>query len=125
MKRYGYIYEKICTAENIGNAINKASENKKNRREVRRVMANKEECVKRIQRMLIARIYRPSPYRKKTIREGTQQKEREIRIPQFYPDQIIQWAALLQIAPYLNEGMDPFCLWIGSGPGNCLCEAIP
>lgn len=44
----------------------------------------------------------------KIVREGVQRKERQISVPRFYPDQIVQWAVLLQIVPYLSKGMSPF-----------------
>ena len=109
MKRFGYIYEKIYTRENISAAIDCASCKKKKRRAVRRVLANREDCIDEIQHLLITQTYRPSPYREKIICEGANRKERHILIPHFYPDQIIQWAILLQIIPVLMKGMDPFC----------------
>ena len=116
MKRFGYIYEKIYTRENISAAIDCASCKKKKRRAVRRALANKEDCIDEVQYLLITESYRPSPYREKIIREGANRKERHILIPHFYPDQIIQWAVLLQIIPTLMKGMDPFCC--GSVPGR-------
>jgi retron-type reverse transcriptase len=76
---------------------------------VRRVLANREDCIDEIQHLLITQTYRPSPYREKIICEGANRKERHISIPKFFPDQIIQWAVLLQIIPILEKGMDPFC----------------
>ena len=116
MKRFGYIYEKIYTRENISAAIDCASCKKKKRRAVQWALANKEDCIDEIQYLLITESYRPSPYREKIIREGANRKERHILIPHFYPDQIIQWAILLQIIPVLMKGMDPFCC--GSVPGR-------
>ena len=116
MKRTGYIYEKIYSRENIENAIKNAAKGKKNRREVRRVLYNIDDCIEEIQRMLIKRTYKLSPYRKKTIREGIYRKERTICVPKFYPDQIIQWAIILQIQPYLFRGMDAHIC--GSIPGR-------
>ena len=83
---------------------------------MRRVLANREDCIDEIQHLLITQTYRPSPYREKIICEGANRKERRISIPQFFPDQIIQWAVLLQIIPILEKGMDPFCC--GSVPGR-------
>lgn len=83
---------------------------------MRRVLANREDCIDEIQHLLITQTYRPSPYREKIICEGANRKERHISIPKFFPDQIIQWAVLLQIIPILEKGMDPFCC--GSVPGR-------
>lgn len=116
IKRYGFLYEKIYTRENISAAIDRAAHKKKKRRAVRRVLENKEDCIDEIQYLLITQTYRPSPYREKIICEGANQKKRHISIPKFFPDQIIQWAILLQIIPILRKGMDP--LTCGSIPGR-------
>jgi hypothetical protein len=116
MKRKGYIYQKIYSRENISAAIDRAADKKEDRWEVRRVLANREDCVEEIQRMLITQSYRPSPYREKTVVEGTQHKVRKISVPKFYPDQVIQWAIMLQIQPVLCRGMDPYTS--GSIPGR-------
>ncbi|MCK9576460.1 MAG: RNA-directed DNA polymerase [Clostridia bacterium] len=71
-------------------------------------MANKNDCIDEIQHLLITQTYRPSKYIEKIIKEGSKQKERKISIPKFYPDQIIQWAVLLQTIPYFTKGMYVF-----------------
>ena len=121
MKRYGYIYEKVYTRENIKNAIIRAAHGKQKRSDVRRVLNNEEDCIDEIQYLLITQTYKPSPYRKKVVWEGSRQKERHILIPKFFPDQIIQWAVLLQIAPALSRGMDAHVC--GSVPGRGKDEA--
>lgn len=105
MKRIGYIYPKICDKENIKNAILKASKNKRNRKSVKRCLDNIDLCVDKIFDLLSNKSYSPTPTRKKTIKDGITQKERIISIPSFFPDQIIQWAILLQIKPILERGM--------------------
>ena len=42
MKRYGYIYEKIYDINNISLAISKASRGKRHRRDVVKVLENKD-----------------------------------------------------------------------------------
>ena len=71
--------------------------------------------------MLVNHSYKPSPYRIKTIVEGPKRKVRKISVPRFYPDQIVQWAVLLQIIPILSKGMDPFTC--GSIPGRGISYA--
>ena len=71
--------------------------------------------------MLVNHSYKPSPYRIKTIVEGPKRKVRKISVPRFYPDQIVQWAILLQIIPILSKGMDPFTC--GSIPGRGISYA--
>ncbi|HCA30627.1 MAG TPA: reverse transcriptase [Ruminococcaceae bacterium] len=121
MKRYGYLYEKIYARENISAAIDRAAHGKKKRHDVKWVLANKEGCIDEIQHLLITQTYVPSPYREKTVREGTQKKERHILVPMFFPDQIVQWAVLLQTIPILSKGMDAHVC--GSVPGRGKDEA--
>lgn len=121
MKRYGYIYEKVYTRENIKNAIIRAAHGKQKRGDVRRVLNNEEDCIDEIQYLLITQTYKPSPYRQKVVWEGSRKKERHILIPKFFPDQVIQWAVLLQIIPALSRGMDAHVC--GSVPGRGKDEA--
>jgi len=105
MKRIGYIYEKICTIENIKLAIVKSSAGKRDRRFVLKVTNNIERYAKEIQKMLLEKSYIPSPYRRKMIKDGSSQKEREISKPRYYPDQIIHWALMLQLHKIFLKGM--------------------
>lgn len=108
MKREGFIYEKICHKENIRVAIMNASKGKRNRDDVRRVLSNITYYVDKIHNMLINESYVPNDYKTDTIKEGISKKERVIYKPNFYPDQIIQWAIILQISPILSRGMYEF-----------------
>lgn len=72
--------------------------------------------IDKIQKLLVNREFVPSPYREKIVYEGSRHKKRNILVPKFCPDQIVQWAVLLQIIPALSRGIDPFCC--GSVPGR-------
>lgn len=93
-----------------------ASKKKKNRRDVQHVLKNVDYYVDEIQKMLEAETYVPAEYRIKTIFDGASQKERKIFCPQFYPDQIIHWALILQIQKYLTESAYEYSC--GSIPGK-------
>lgn len=108
MKREGFIYEKICHKENIRVAIMSASKGKRGRDDVRRVLSNITYYVDKIHNILVNEAYIPNNYKVATIREGISKKERIIYKPNFYPDQIIQWAIILQISPILSRGMYEF-----------------
>ena len=62
MKRYGYIYDKICDIDNIRTAIIKASCRKRKRRNVQRVLANLDRCAEHIQKLLIEQTYEPTDF---------------------------------------------------------------
>lgn len=105
MKRKGYIYDKICTVENCKMAIIKASKNKKYRNDVNCIMNNVDKYAIQLSEMLKNKKYKPSPYIEKKIYDGANKKERTIYKPQFYPDQCIHWALMLQIKSILTKGM--------------------
>lgn len=116
MKRVGYIYDSICDIENIKNAIMKASLGKRKQNRVKRIINNIDKVSYEIQKMLINKTYKHSPYIIKTIYDGASKKERKIYKPRFYPDQIIHWALMLQIEPIVMRGMYEYCC--GSVPGR-------
>ena len=116
MKRTGYIYEKVCDLDNIKAAMMKASLGKRHKTFVRKIIDRPDRYAARIQEMLQARGYVPSPYTIKTILDGASQKERTIYKPRFYPDQIIHWALMLQLQPLIMRGMYEYTC--GSVPGR-------
>lgn len=105
MKRVGNIYEKILKKENIRRAILLASKGKKKRETVKNVLNNMTLFVDQIYNILKNKNYRPSPYVKMLIHDGTRKKERVIFKPQFYPDQVIHWCLMQQIQPIIEKGM--------------------
>ncbi|MHB1152107.1 MAG: RNA-directed DNA polymerase [Eubacteriales bacterium] len=104
MKRFGYIYDKICDIDNIKKAIMCSSRGKRNRKEVKKTIENIDTAALRIQNLLITKTYRPSPYREFTVQDGATHKTRTIFCPKYYPDQIIHWALMLRIEKYLMKG---------------------
>lgn len=116
MKRVGYIFEEICSIENIQLAITNASKGKHNRRTVRNVLEHREQAAEAIREMLISKSYKPKPYRAFKIKDGANKKERTIYCPAFYPDQIIHWAIMQIIQPVIMKGMYKFSC--GSIPGR-------
>jgi RNA-directed DNA polymerase len=105
MKRIGYIYEKICDIENIKTAIRKSSIGKRNRQYVLEITTNIDYYAEKIQKLLQEKSYIPSPYKIKVIKDGSTQKERKIFKPEYYPDQIIHWALMLQLHELFLKGM--------------------
>lgn len=116
MKRVGYLYEKICSVDNIKRAILKASEHKRNRPNVREILNNIDEYACKIQAMLKNHEYAPSPYRISVIHDTCAGKDREIFKPQFFPDQIIHWSLMLQLQSPIMRGM--YAWSCGSIPGR-------
>lgn len=105
MKRIGYVFAKICDEENIKLAIKKASRGKRHHRCVKKILNNVDKYAKDISFMLKSKQYVPSPYLEKEIKDGCSQKVRLIQKPQFYPDQVIHWACILQLESIFMRGM--------------------
>jgi len=103
MRRIGYLFEKICDLENIREAIRNAYKHKKRRRgAVKRVYDNIDYYAVEIRDMLIRGEYSFSAPLECVYHDYN--KDRLLRVPRFYPDQIIMWAALLVVEPILNRG---------------------
>ena len=105
MKRKGYIFDKIVEMQNLEVASRYASKGKRKRNDVKRFYKEKKSNLENIQRLLKEKEYVPSPYTERMIKDGANQKERKIFKPQFYPDQIIHWALMLQLEPIIMKGM--------------------
>jgi len=116
MKRVGHLYEKICDIENIKTAIIKASKGKRSRDDVRQILTDIPKYAEIIQRQLLSNSFVPAEYRTGTVREGSSKKVRAISKPNFYPDQIVHWAIMLQLQPIFTKGM--YKITCGSIPGR-------
>jgi len=116
LKRTGFIFDKICDIDNIKTAIHKASEGKRDHKYVKRVLDDVEYYATSVRQLLLNTNYKPSPYSIKRIYDGSSNKERVIYKPNFYPDQIIHWALMLQIQPIVMKGMYEYNC--GSVPGR-------
>lgn len=109
MKRTGFIYEKICEKENIRKAIWRASEHKRDKRAIKKVLDHMDEYIERIHEILITESFRNTPTELTPKFEKLSNKTRMIRKPKFFPDQIVHWCIMLQVSPLIMRGMDPYC----------------
>ena len=99
MKRYGNIYDKICSMENLELAYKNAKKGKGWYREVREIEENQQYYLELLQSMLKNHTYKTSEYSTFMKKDG--KKEREIYKLPFFPDRIAQWAVLQIIEPQL------------------------
>ena len=83
MKRTGNLYPQICDPDNIRAAILSASKGKRHRKDVQDVLDHIEERTAWLSEQLKAEAFAPSPYIAATVREGTKNKERQIKKPAF------------------------------------------
>ena len=105
MKRYGYLFEKAFSKENISLAIQKASKGKKDRINVIKILADKDKYVDKIYDLVWSGKYVPAPYTHAKIKDGVSKKERELCKPKFYPDHIVEWCIYLVLEPILKKSM--------------------
>ncbi|MDL2301341.1 RNA-directed DNA polymerase [Lachnospiraceae bacterium OttesenSCG-928-D06] len=101
MKRYGNLYEKICSMENLELALQNAKKGKGWYREVRQIDQRPYYYLAALQWMLQNHTYHTSDYDTFIKRDG--RKEREIYKLPFFPDRICQWAVLQVIEPHFLE----------------------
>lgn len=92
MKRYGNIYPLICSRENLQLAADRAMKGKHWQPGVIEFKANREAYITALQKMLINKTYRTSPYTTFPVYEP---KERIVfRLP-FFPDRIMHHAIMI------------------------------
>lgn len=119
MKRYGDIYDKICTIENLREAHRNARKDKLFYKEVKMVDADPDKYLYQIQEMLISGTYEVSDYALSIINDKG--KERELAKLPYFPDRIIQWAIMLQIEPIFLKVFCPHTC--ASIPGRGISKA--
>lgn len=107
MKRIGNLFTKVVDKENIRMAIIRASENKRQNKEVQEVLRHMDSYVERVRNQLISHNFKNSKYSTAKIYEPLSKKTREIFKPKFFPDQIVHWSIMLQLQPLIMKGMDP------------------
>lgn len=114
MKRIGFLWDQICSMENIQEAITKSSKHKRKRKAVKRVLYDRDFYANEIHLMLVNKDIKWGEDHYKKIVEPSSKKIRDITIPTYYPDQIIHWCIILVIEKYIRKGMCDCC--IGSVP---------
>lgn len=105
MIRKGYIYERICSLENIKDAILMASLEKRGAPFVANVLSNIDYYAEELRDMLLNHEFVPSEYDRQEIKDGISGKDRTLYKPKFYPDQCVHWALMLQVEDVFMRGM--------------------
>lgn len=96
MKRIGNLYERIYDIHNLYIADEHASKGKSKKYSVINHMANQDMNLFKLQRMLIDKTFKTSPY---TVFKVYEPKEREVyRLP-YYPDRIVHHAIMNVLEP--------------------------
>jgi retron-type reverse transcriptase len=101
MKRYGNLYERICSYDNLLEAFHNACHGKGRRFDIVEFESNLESNLKQIQKELLNHTYKTSEY---TLFYLYEPKERLIyRLP--FRDRIVQWAIMLVIEPIWTKNL--------------------
>jgi len=118
MKRAKLLFDKIASLDNLELASRLASKGKKKRKNVKRFFEDKDKKLQFLHELLVSGKYHSMGYTKKSIVDRCSNKHREIFVPKFFPDQIVQWALILQIKPYLTRGMYAYSCASVEGRGS-------
>lgn len=101
MRRIGDIWSRLTSIDNLSKAADRACSSRKNRDEVNRFEADRENLLVKLQDDLRSHRFRSSSYRSfLRVEDG---KEREIADIRLYPDRIVHWAISLAMEPYLDR----------------------
>lgn len=103
MKRYGNLFDKIVSIENIRVAHENAKRGKSHYREVKLVGSNPEHYLNLIRSSLLNKTYKTSDYINTEIFDGN--KDRFISKLPYYPDRIVHWAIMNYLFPILLRSM--------------------
>lgn len=102
MKRIGYIYEKIVSVENCRAAILNASNGKRDRRQVKLILADLDYYANDLSQRLMELDFL-TPYNTRMISDGLSGKMRELQIPSYYPDQCSHHAIVQILKPIIEK----------------------
>ena len=108
MKRKGNFYPSVCDQSTILTAIRRASKGKRCRRDVKKVIAQKEKYADYLHDVLSSKQFVPSEYQRATVYDGVRKKQREIFKPRFFPDQVVHWCVYIAIKDWIYKGMYEF-----------------
>ena len=99
MKRYGYLFDRVVSFENLLNASKEAFKGKKHKQEVAKFYFDMEKEILKLQKELKARTYEPKPLNTFRIKEP---KVREIGAPEFR-DRVVHHAVCRMIEPLFER----------------------
>lgn len=108
MKSYNHLFEKLISYENLSLAIDRSSLGKRGRYEVKRILANKDKYIKRLQDLLINKKLKIRKHEAVLINDGMRLKPRLIIKPDYIYEQILHHALVQVLSPVFMHGMYQF-----------------
>ena len=109
MKRAGYLWDEVCSKENIKAGILEAAKRKEKRKDVKRILQDIDFFVSEIQKLLINKTFSNSEPQIVYKYEKMQNKLRELAVLPFYPDHCVHHAIMRVISPIISKGMYFYC----------------
>lgn len=116
MKSFRVNQEDMLSHDSIERSFLKPSKGKRNRADVKKVLDNLEDEIKKVQEMLESGTFRPSHHTSVRINERNYLKERTIVKPNFKYEQVVHHVIVQAIRPGIESGMYDYVL--GSIPGR-------
>ena len=116
MHKIKHLWPQVVDAGNISRAIDMSSIGKRNRRDVKKVLANKGRYICLAQEMLTNHTFQPVLGSELTVYDKTARKTRIIHRPRYWPDQVMHWALMQPLAPILQRSLYQYSC--GSIPGR-------
>ena len=116
MKSFRVNQEDMLSHDSIERSFLKPSKGKRNRADVKKVLDNLEDEIKKVQEMLYNGEFKPSKHPSVKINERNYLKERTIVKPNFKYEQVVHHVVVQAIRPGIESGMYDYVL--GSIPGR-------
>lgn len=103
VKRYGNLWEQVCSLENITKAYLESRKGKTTKPQVAKVDEDPMPYLEEVCRMLVNKTYRSGEYRAFTIHERG--KDRVVYDIDYFPHRIVHWALMIVIKPILMDSI--------------------
>lgn len=101
VKRYGGLWERVVSIENITQAYHESRKGKTSKPGVMKVDEDPSSYIREVQRLLVTHEYRSGEYREFQIHERG--KDRLVYDVDYFPHRIVHWALMLVIRPILMD----------------------
>lgn len=116
VKRYGNLWERVCSLENITKAYMESRKGKTSKPQVAKVDEDPMPYLEEVRRMLVNKTYRSGEYRAFTIHERG--KDRVVYDIDYFPHRIVHWALMIVIKPILMDSIGDHSFAAMEGRGS-------
>lgn len=116
VKRYGNLWERVCSLENITKAYLESRKGKTTKPQVAKVDEDPMPYLEEVRRMLVNKTYRSGEYRAFAIHERG--KDRIVYDIDYFPHRIVHWALMIVIKPILMDSIGDHSFAAMEGRGS-------